>query len=80
MPNVDLEVFIRELEALGTRGAVRERMHEICRASGREPEFAPLAFVRTVARQYADDISHPLSASDYPGHWPRFKALWDRLE
>lgn len=74
-----LDLLIAALEALPDRKTVLARLNHGAPVSAKRGRNRSQAFVAQVARPYTSGVARPLFASEYPAHWPRFKALWDRL-
>jgi hypothetical protein len=74
-----LDLLLTELEALPDRRAVLARLTHGAPVAAKRGRSRPQAFAARVARPYAAGVPRPLFISEYPEHWPRFKALWDRL-
>jgi hypothetical protein len=70
-----LEALMVELERLDSRDRVRKRVEALEPNSTKEPLTPLFRFTRYIAKPYMAGVSGPLFSSEFPAHWPRFKAL-----
>lgn len=74
----NLDPLLTAVEAAASRPEILQVLERATASSAKRPRTAVERFVHSVAKPYARGVPMPLFTAEFPAHWPRFKAAWDR--